>query len=211
MNIKYFEVDWDSYDDISALGNKIKSRLGCLNPHRISKKEKEGRIFDECLNIWNCDISKHYEHLKLDKTKKYYVYCHMNNSWRIRVNHEGKVSFLATLGLPCKPFYIGKGTGNRHQNFNRNGYHKKIKDLNENNGDDCSSFIIKDNLSEYEAFSYEDKLIDILGLKVYGGILTNLDEGYDPENRRKYYKDSLEKITDYHKSFRTPREKPIDN
>jgi hypothetical protein len=205
MNIKNFEVDWDSYDDVSLLGNKIKSRLGNLNPNRISKKEKEAYIFDTCMKIWNIDTLEHYAHLKLDTNKKYYIYCHMNKSWKIRPNFQGVISFIATLNIPYKPFYIGKGTGNRYLNFNRNGYHKKIKDLNGENGDECAAFIIRNNLSEYEALSYEDKLIDILGLKVYGGLLSNLDEGYEPKERRKFYNEHLEKIKELTKNHKIPR------
>lgn len=192
--LKTFTVEWDNYEEVTKLGSKIKTRLGVINPNRLSKRQKEGFLFDSCMKIFNCDTSSHYQLLNLDSTPKYYVYCHMNGQWKIWPNHSGRLSFAAILGITHSPFYIGKGTGSRSKNLNRNGYHKKLKDAFEENGSDIENFIIKDNLTEFEAIALEDKLIDIFGLKVFGGMLGNLDEGHRSDERRLLYKDDYEKL-----------------
>lgn len=124
---KTFVVDWNDYTAVSKLGNMIKSRLGELNPNKISKQQKQGLMFDCCTNIWNTATLPHYQTLELDANPKYYVYCHMNRKWKIWPGHDARLTFAASLGISCSPFYIGKGTGSRSANFNRNGYHKNYE------------------------------------------------------------------------------------
>ena len=169
-------------------------RLGEINPNRLLKRQKEGYIFDSCMKIFTCDTISHYQLLQLDPTPKYYVYCHMNGQWKIWPDHNGRLSFAATLGIAHSPFYIGKVTGDRFKNLNRNGYHKKLKNAFEEDGATIEHFIIKDNLTEFEAIALEDKLIDIFGLKVYGGMLGNLDEGFKADERRMLYHDDYDKL-----------------
>ena len=57
MKIVKYEVDWDSYESVSKLGNIIKSRCGELNPNRISKREKNRQILEACDKILSTDIS----------------------------------------------------------------------------------------------------------------------------------------------------------
>jgi hypothetical protein len=47
--------------------------------------------------------------------------------------------------------------------------------------------IVSNNLQEAKALELEAKLIDIFGLQIYGGWLTNLDEGHDSKLRRQRY------------------------
>lgn len=203
MVIKTFTVDWESYDEVSKLGKIIKCRIGEINPNRLSKSKKEGLIFDCCRTIWDTSTLNHYDNLNLDITPKYYIYCHMNEKWKIWPGHNGRLSFAASIGITHSPFYIGKGCGNRVNQLNRNGYHTKLKERFNESGENIFSLIIKNNLTEIESLSYEDKLIDIFGLKVYGGMLANLDEGYKPRERRMLY--PYDKLIELTKSTKLPR------
>lgn len=194
-NIKTFTIDWDDYTQVSNLGQQIKSRLGQINPNRISKKEMNRRKFISCMNVYNTDISGLYRDLTLDDAPQYYVYVHMNPLQKIAVGVNWLTTFAATLGMTHFPFYIGKGKGDRFSNLSRNETHRKIRQwINESNKEPIS-LIIKDNLTECEALSLESKLIDIFGLQIYGGYLTNLDEGYKSKERKLYYKVDLDFIS----------------
>jgi hypothetical protein len=184
--IKTFNIDWDDYEALSKLCRDFKSRLGEL--HASPKKEAFREVFDACNNIWNTNTSEHTKkRIVLDDDPIYYVYAHMDTSAGIRVKANPKTAFAATLGMNCIPFYIGKGTGDRAFDLNRNETHRKIRQRLNEYGREISVKILKGGLTELEAYSLEEKLIDIFGLKVYGGLLTNLDEGYLPSERRKLY------------------------
>ena len=96
--------------------------------------------------------------MKFNKEKRYYVY-----AWYIK--DSGEV------------FYIGKGTGNRYKTRKReNVYFMRII-----NKYDCEPKIVKDGLSEKEAFDLEIKLIAYY--RVHSKRLTNvLDGGDSPPN-----------------------------
>jgi hypothetical protein len=181
--IKTFTVDWDSYADVSRLGGVIKSRLGTINPKKISKKERFRVLFNACRDIWEFDTSAHYAGLDLDTERKYYVYAHLDPTSKIAINFNPRTTFGASVGMTHFPFYIGKGTGDRYKDFNWNETHRKMRQKIVT----PIAIILKDNLTEAEALAFEDKLIDIFGLKVFGGYLTNLDEGYHPQQRRDLY------------------------
>lgn len=201
-NIKTFTIDWDDYKQVSKLGTQIKSRLGQINPNKISKKEMNRRKFESCMNVYNTDISSLYNNLKLDQTRQYYVYVHMNPLKKIAVGFNWLTTFSATLGMTHFPFYVGKGLGDRFSNLARNETHRKIRQWINELDKEPISFIIKDNLTECEALSLEAKLIDIFGLQIYGGYLTNLDEGYNPKDRKLYYKSDLDFIsTEFRKNL----------
>lgn len=194
MNIKSFEVDWDNYAEMAKLGNQIKGRLSQLNPNRISKKEMNRRKFHAAYRIYETDISKLYDDLELDISNTYYVYAHTNPLRKIAVEYNWSTTFAATLGMTYFPFYIGKGNGNRSDKLSRNETHRKIRQWIKESDKDILPIIIKNNLTEKDALMIEAKLIDIFGLKIYGGYLTNLDEGYKTEERRRYYSNDLRLI-----------------
>lgn len=74
--------------------------------------------------------------MQLDSTKKYYVY-----EWYVKDTNE--------------VFYVGKGTGQRYKEHKRRN--KMFLDFYATH--DCESRIIKNNLTEQEAFDYEIEMI----------------------------------------------------
>lgn len=90
------------------------------------------------------------------------------------------------------PFYVGKGSRKRVNDINRNETHRKVVQFLKEREKTPETFIIKENLSEKESLILESKLIDIYGLEIYGGYLTNLDEGYKFSERRNKYKKDYE-------------------
>lgn len=76
------------------------------------------------------------------------------------------------------PFYVGKGTGKRAYATDRRSYYwkKKVEELN----NEYDIEIVKDGLSETEAYEYEAELIKKYGRKLYNeGELVNMTEGGD--------------------------------
>jgi hypothetical protein len=188
-----FEVDWDSYKDVDELRHKLKIRALDLLPARITKREKNRRLMKQYQAILETDTSHLYDG-EYDPREIYYVYAHMDSSKKVAINYNAATTFAATLGMSHFPFYIGKGQGNRAYQINRNETHRKIKQRLEEYGREVLVHIIKDKLSEKDAFILEDKLIDAFRLKVYGGYLTNLDEGNRPAERRLLYPDPMKSV-----------------
>lgn len=85
---------------------------------------------------------------------------------------------------PAKPFYIGKGTGNRaweHQaNIDDSDKGQLIKTIKDS-GHKVIHTIIADNLTEQQALKIEAELISAFGTRAHGGLLTNRVKP-NPEN-----------------------------
>ena len=117
-----------------------------------------------------------------DTENKYYVYVHAYPSGKgVRFHHPKCV--IDTKG---HPFYVGKGTGNRAYDLNRNEGHGVIlRQLKKKGHVPCDIVsIVKDGLTEAEAYALESKLIHFFGTKFdkNPGILVNLDVPRKPED-----------------------------
>jgi uncharacterized protein len=77
---------------------------------------------------------------------------------------------------PAKPFYIGKGTGNRaweHQtNIDDSDKGKVIRSIHAA-GQKVLHTVMADNLTEEQALKLEAELISAFGIRSEGGLLTN--------------------------------------
>lgn len=77
---------------------------------------------------------------------------------------------------PAKPFYIGKGTGNRaweHQTrIDESEKGEVIKGIHEA-GRSVLHTVLADNLTEEQALKLEAELISAFGIRRHGGLLTN--------------------------------------
>lgn len=77
---------------------------------------------------------------------------------------------------PAKPFYIGKGTGNRaweHQSqIDGSEKGEVIQGIHES-GLSVLHTVLADNLTEEQALKLEAELISAFGVRKYGGLLTN--------------------------------------
>lgn len=187
-------INWNSIEDLKALRAKIDRRLNQLSV--IDKKHKKSHlsVFESCQKVLNTDISHLYEDLTLNADKKFYVYVHCDPFFKLKADTNGKIAFASTLGIESLPFYVGKGEGNRAYDLNRNESHRKKRQFIEQTGKQVQVLILKDNLTEVEALMLESKLIDIFGLKSYGGWLVNLDEGVNNQSRKQIYIDDYVNI-----------------
>lgn len=77
---------------------------------------------------------------------------------------------------PAKPFYIGKGTGNRaweHQINVDDSEKGRLIQAIKTSGHNVIHTIIADNLTEQQALKIEAELISAFGIRSMGGLLTN--------------------------------------
>lgn len=124
----------------------------------------------------------------------FYVYAHCDTSRKLNPLADIRHAILATKfpNMQFVPVYVGKGTGVRAYDLNRDGAHRKIRTGLRNKGMDFTVIKLAENLSEESALFLEGCLIDALGLKCLypEGMLTNLDEG-DVSRRSHYLADPL--------------------
>ena len=101
----------------------------------------------------------------------FYVYAYLDP------RYPGHYEFLG-FTFKFKPFYIGKGSTGRIYSMNNRNKHflSTIKLLKRRNTPAIPVFVLV-NLSETDAFSLEDDLINELGIRNNGGLLTNQSLG----------------------------------
>jgi len=141
-----------------------------------------------------------------DKNRKYYVYYHCDPTSDRLVYTDGVSEDPIKVRFTGKPFYIGKGCGDRFTNlYSRNTSHLQRVRYFESQGYPIThfSFILCDNLTEREALEMESKLIAFFGCmaevpanKRYlhggqGGMLINSDIGRRPYWIKQFIKDAL--------------------
>lgn len=132
-----------------------------------------------------------------DKERRYYVYYHSDPTCDVLPYGQSDSSRLKmSVRFKGKPFYIGKGTGDRYRNMSgRSTSHiSRVKSyLEAGFCNDDVFHICEDNLTEMEALELESKLITFFGCeseitigKRYfngfnKGILINSDIGKRPD------------------------------
>jgi len=114
--------------------------------------------------------------------KRYYVYAHISPSGK-SIRHSGEVELM----LNGRPFYIGKGTGDRAYDLKRNQGHgvELSQLLNSGHRPNEIVQIIKDEMTEPEALELESKLIYFFGTKFERhrrGLLVNIEIPKTPFN-----------------------------
>lgn len=191
------EIDPKSVDSITDAINKLsklRSKLIKTDPvtkiSNVRYRKRMERIendFDSILKIANANISSLYDNTG---PKIYYVYVHCNPLVCLNIKDNPRHLYAATqLSLTSAPFYVGKGTGDRFNDLNRNEGHRKVRQFLKKKNKEIEVIKIKEELSEGEALALESKLIDIFGLNSISnrGLLVNLDEGHQATTRRTMY------------------------
>lgn len=132
-----------------------RSRILAIPGHRVRKAEN-------CTCFLDSLINQDWSHLFYggDETRKYYVYAHIDPTKQIF-----HCSDTCGGNWGGQPFYIGKGTGNRAYELDRNQGHRKIIRSLKSSGvkDSRITKIIFSELTEAKAFEIEAKLIYFFG------------------------------------------------
>lgn len=141
-----------------------------LKPLHIGSVKKMLASMPYLPALINQDWSSIYPEKENDTNTNFYVYAHVDPS---------KTLLAGCDKFKCKPFYIGKGCGDRAYDLKRNQGHGKILDSLKKAGIAPSKIVVilYSGLSESKAFEIESKLISFFGT-VYSnpkGILYNLD------------------------------------
>lgn len=203
--IKTFTVDTSNIEEMLKLRNTLSSMIGNAKREQtgaVSKRENIRKKYHAMRNILETDISHLWENDFLSTERKFYVYFHCDPTRTLKIQSNPDHAFAASLNAPNVPFYVGKGTGSRAFDLDRNGSHRKIRQKIKMFNKDVIPIIVQENLTEAEALALEAKLIDIFGLTSVGGCLVNLDECVHKE-RRDIYKNDLKKISNYYENILT--------
>lgn len=193
MEIKFNENNINEIKSVIKKLVNLKNKLhgDSQGNAKIAKKlESQQRLLESFNKILESDISDIYGH---EVTGDHYVYFHCDPNTPIIATKDAKNLFSAQIGLKFKPFYVGKGIGNRCYETNRNDSYSKKKQQITKTGKEIVIVKVKESLSENLAFALESKYIDIFGLIAHNQFnwLLNLDEGKHKEERRdKYLKGS---------------------
>lgn len=159
---------------------------------KLNRNKNQSFLFDMLDDDWGHLFTEKY-----DEERKYYVYYHAypNVEKTIFSNGEEKITFVG------KPFYVGKGCGNRYKSRARSRSHLSvIKRIELDYGAEGIFHIFKDGLTEKEALELEAKLITFFGCEAeiskksvhihgfQGGWLLNSDPAVRPEYMNKLIK-----------------------
>jgi hypothetical protein len=162
--MKQLTVDWDNPQDLTKTISILHQRKRELEGY-IGKKEKAKEKLSLMRDIWQSEVP--LKGSQLSSEPIFYVYAHfVKGHNNFPSQKDALAMFCHSLGLPAIPFYIGKGTGGRHTNKERNKGHQLVRSFSESHGLDTQSHVILEGLTEVESLVYEGKLIDILGQRV---------------------------------------------
>lgn len=197
---KIIEIDWENPTEIkktiSLLQNRRKTILRKLGYDQIyfnGSKYNLDSILPAFEEMYQSDFTHLFE--SSNQNTNFYVYAHCNPLKPLDIRNNIKHLFLASkfCNLKYEPFYIGKGVGERYKDLNRNDSHRKIRHNIKKYNKDIDAVKLLENLDEKKALSFESILIDILGLKTLSnfGLLSNLDEGQNLNERRLSYKNDM--------------------
>ena len=144
---------------------------------------------------------KELEELELmneNENREFYVYVH------IRLDNN-------------TVFYVGKGKGDRAYNLDRGNFHNSVRDKY-----DCRVEIIKDGLTESQAFRLERRMIEYYVLTLGYGIpidgyrdfsnnkyLTNFTWGGEGSSGYKFSEESKRKSSESHKGKQAGKNHPL--
>lgn len=179
--------------EISRLQKKRKALLRAKGYNEISFQGSKYNL-DNLYPVFEEMLNASHRFDSLCEYPLYYVYAHCDPRIKLDVRNDIRAYILATkFNMTHQPVYVGKGQGNRFLDFVRDGAHRKIRANIRKEGKDLLAIKILEGVDESQALLLEGKLIDILGCRSLSsqGWLTNLDEGYNKDERRKSYGDNI--------------------
>jgi hypothetical protein len=201
-------VTWDteSLADMKRIYSMLKSDMGNLRVTETgeTRNDQSEKIKNACHSIMRTNVSSMYGCDSMLDRNDSYVYFHCDPTVPIHDKKLGLVGFLADLGVTHLPFYVGKGKGDRCNDLDRNDTHRKVRSKIRSFNQEVVVHKVSVNLTEHQALAMESKFIDMLRLRVQGGLLVNLDEGFRSSERRVLYKEHLTLLSDFYKQKYEP-------
>lgn len=171
---------------------KEKRTVNHLSPSQFTGRGKVKRVSNQSVLLdfikedWGYLFTGEY-----DETPRYYVYYHSSKN-------RGDMKFSSgdeSIVFNGRPFYIGKGTGNRFKSKKRSKSHLSIINTIKSEGTKEKDIfnIFEDHLTEKQALALEAKLITFFGTSaeldtkrahfhgMKGGLLINADPTIRPD------------------------------